>query len=71
MALKVTIDHPGFPKGEPLDVGGLLLENGKAVEVSEELANEFKARNEATINQYFEKNDMVTVEGSTPKKEDK
>lgn len=64
MPLTITIEHDGYEKGAELDVGGLLLVNGEATEVSDEAASFFKAKHGKSINDHFSGQDHVKITGA-------
>lgn len=55
--MKLTYNHPGFPKGELVAIHGLegLVKNGESFEVTDEQAKQFKARTGNSLAEVAEK----------------
>lgn len=71
VSMKVKMDHPVYDKGTEIEIPFLgVVENGSSLEVTDEMADGFKAATGKTVNEYFKGNAHVTVDGSTPKKEE-
>lgn len=61
--MEAKVDHPVFPKGEPLDVGFGLVDNGSTVEVTEEDELRYYARFGVTMQDAFKDNPVVSLSG--------
>jgi hypothetical protein len=66
--MKVTFKHPNLPKGEGVGIPGLnvLLKNGEAVEVSDEVIAEYEA---ATGNKFEDVVNSAAFTGKQDKAE--
>jgi hypothetical protein len=65
MALKLTYEHPDFPKGTPFAVFPLgQLSNGEGVEITEEQEAEFIATRGMTVKDAFAENSNIKVTGT-------
>lgn len=66
MGLTISADHPHFPEGEILSVGGVLaVPNKGQLEVDEETEQLFIDQNEVSIEHYIgEENGVLNVSGT-------
>jgi hypothetical protein len=65
VALKLSFNDSAFPKGTPVDVGGVLVDNGGSITLSEDQEASLVARHGMSVREYFKDSEMVKVEGST------
>lgn len=70
MGVKLSVNFPNMAKGTELDVGGVLVENGGSVELSDEQELAFVARQRKTVKGWAGDSEYVKVSGS-PKFGDK
>jgi hypothetical protein len=64
MGLKISVNNPALPKGEPLDIGGLLVENGGTVTLTEEQEQALVNRVGMAVKDYFKDSEDFKVEGT-------
>ena len=64
MPLSITYDNKAFEKGEPLELYGVLFENGKSKEMSEEEETRFVQLLGAKPSEAFKNSEQVKVSGS-------
>lgn len=65
MPLKVTLNHPAYEKGVPLDVTGIgLIENGSTKTLTEEDEREFVSRNMMTVKDGLKGSEFLSVDGT-------
>jgi hypothetical protein len=67
--MKVSVNHPHLPKGEPVAILGNLIAvpNGESAEVDDETAALFKEQNEITVEKALSTSEIVTVSTSSNK----
>lgn len=64
MGLKVTYNNENFPEGQEFDIGGVLVENGGSVELTEEQELALVSRTGMAVRDYFADTEDVKVEGT-------
>lgn len=64
MALKLSYNNAALPKGQEVDLGGVLAKNGSTVELSEEQELSLAARVGMPVRDYFKDSEDVKVEGT-------
>lgn len=64
MSLTVTLNHPGFEKGEEISMANILLINGEPTEVSDEAAALYEKANGRSLSNALDGKTNFTVSGS-------
>lgn len=64
MALKVEFNHPDFPKGEEIEVAGILVENGGSVELTEDQERSIAARRRTSARDAISGSPFAKVTGT-------
>lgn len=67
--MKVSMDHPDFPKGHVFDLGGVSVENGGSVELSKEDVAAIEARHGQPIKEALGNSKFVKLSNTTAKSE--
>ena len=65
--MNVKFHNPEFPSGMEVDVGGILLINGKKMEVTDEEVEAYKARHGETLKARLSTNPFVEIDGRAGK----
>lgn len=64
MAVEVSANFPGIPKGTPMDIGGVLVENGGSTTLDEDQELSFVGRHRKTVKDQLSGSEFVKVKGS-------
>jgi hypothetical protein len=65
--MNVKFHNPELPSGMEVDIGGILLINGKSMKVDDDELEMFKARNGETLKARFSTNPFVEIDGKPGK----
>ena len=65
MTYKLEVNHPDYPKGFAFDLDGILVENGKSVEVDEDTERRFLAHNGKSLKDLYGQGEIVKLSGSS------
>ena len=65
MAYKMEANHPEYPKGTEFDCDGILVANGSAVVVTEEMERAFVAKNGRTLKELYGHSKIIKLSGSS------
>lgn len=64
MALTVKYNNAALPEGQPVDIGGVLVENGGSVELTREQEDTLVSRVGMLAKDYFKDSEDVEVSGN-------
>ena len=65
--MNVKFHNPELPSGMEVDIGGILLINGKSMKLDDEEIEAFKNRNGETIKQRLSTNPFIEIDGKAGK----
>lgn len=66
---KIAVNLSAYPKGAEISLGGLPpVENGKSRTLTDEEVQDFEARHNQTVSQFFKKHKEVKVTAAATKK---
>jgi len=62
--MKVSMNHPAFPKGFEFDIGGVLIENGSTIDLDAEQVATIEARSGLPIKEALGNSPFIKLGGT-------